>query len=125
MPHSEQAAGERFVPLATAALDLHRALTVPDGSLVADAIELDNLHAHAVALLFLLDSHAESAGPVRELAAPLRAARIRAWQLAERLHHAAHATPYPPATGRRSLCQRHQAAVRLIRRRTTPADLRT
>lgn len=125
MPHPEPAAGERFVPFATAALDLHRTLAVPDGPLVADATELENLHAHAVALLFLLDSHAERARLVGELAAPLRAARIRAWQIADRLHHAAHTTPTPSGAARRSLCRRHQKAVCLIRRRTTPTDLRT
>lgn len=132
MPHPDPSAAEEFVPFATAALDLHRTLAVPDGPLVADAAELDALHAHAVSLLRLMDLHAERARPLLELAAPLRAARLRAWQLTDLLHHAAHTAPHatavgthPPRSPGPALCRRHQEALRLIRRRTTPADLRT
>ncbi|GAQ59628.1 DUF6238 family protein [Streptomyces acidiscabies] len=125
-PREPGGGGGEFLPFATAALDLHRTLAVPDGPLVADPGELDTLHAHAVALLRLIDVHSERARPISELAVPLRTARIRAWQVADLLHHASHTTPAPvPRPADRAVCRRHQDALRLIRRRTTPADLRT
>lgn len=109
---------------AAAALDLHRVGALPGGPLVAPAAELAALHALVCALLRLLDAHAERARPVREVAEPLHQARVRAWQLADLLHRAAHTVPGPSCVGE-GLCRRHREAEHLVRRRTSPADLRT
>lgn len=129
-----------FVPFATAALDFHRSINVPAGPLVASRAELDTLHEHLVSLHGLLDAHAHRTSTL--IAAEgdhLHAARTRIWQAAEHLHHAYHAAPRPdtgaipePEACRAGLpegapsltiCQRHQRAAHLVRRRTTPADL--
>ncbi|MET8556527.1 DUF6238 family protein [Streptomyces sp. NPDC004959] len=111
-----------LLPLAATALDLHRATCT--GPFLAGPDDLDALHDLGCALLRLLDVHAERATPIREAAAPLREARLRAWQLTDLLHRAAHAAPGPrPAPTH--LCRRHHGAVRLIRRRATAAELRT
>lgn len=135
MPRTPPTAAQDFVPIATAALDLHRALNLPASEHVVRRAELDSLHAHLVSLHALLDvqvGHADalSTAAGRELAA----ARLRVWQAAERLHAAYHAAqrndgsqpqPSRPPSGMRQLtiCQRHRRATILARRRTTPTDL--
>lgn len=52
-----------FVPFATAALDFHRAINLPDAPIAASRAELDSLHAHLVALYGLLDAHTSSTSP--------------------------------------------------------------
>ncbi|MFE6101319.1 DUF6238 family protein [Streptomyces laurentii] len=142
MSRTPSTTAQDFVPFATAALDFHRALNLPGGPLVATRAELDALHSHLVSLHGLLDAHAirtEKIVPAE--GDQLRAARTRIWQAAERLHAAYHAAPRPgsgevpgPEACRAGLpegapeltvCQRHQRAARLVRRRTTPADLHT
>ena len=129
-----------FVPFATAALDFHRALNIPAGPLVAPRAELDSLHEHLVAVYELLDAHALRTGSLVPVEGDcLRAARTRIWQAADHVHSAYHAAPRP-GTGQipdreachaglpegapeLTVCRRHQAAARLVRRRTTSADL--
>ncbi|PZT76828.1 MULTISPECIES: DUF6238 family protein [unclassified Streptomyces] len=140
MSRTPSRSAQDFVPFATAALDFHRSVNIPAGPLVAGRAELDTLHEHLVSLHGLLDAHAHRTGPL--LAAEgdhLHAARTRIWQAAEHLHHAYHSAPRPgtgevpePEACRAGLpegapaltvCQRHQRAAHLVRRRTTPADL--
>ncbi|MEO3750778.1 DUF6238 family protein [Streptomyces sp. B6B3] len=123
-----------FLPFATAALDFHRSLDLPGDALVVSRTELDTVHAHLVALHGLLDAHAVRAGsPMPNGRNRLRAASIRVWQAADHLHATYHAAPrtagnegngLPEGAPELTICQRHQAATRLVRRRTTPADLR-
>ncbi|MDJ1132007.1 DUF6238 family protein [Streptomyces iconiensis] len=130
-----------FVPFATAALDFHRAINLPDAPIAASRTELDSLHAHLVALYGLLDAHTISTSPVAGVEGDhLRACRIRLWQAADHLHAAFHTAPHPD-TGRPpgreacrarlpegapelTVCQRHLAASARVRRDHTPADLR-
>ncbi|MFM9613483.1 DUF6238 family protein [Streptomyces niveiscabiei] len=129
-----------FVPFATAALDFHRALNVPGGPLVTTRAELDALHAHLVSLYGLLDAHTARTGWLVAVEGDqLRTARNRIWQAADHLHAAYHAAPRPDSgevpeheqcraglpegAPELTICQRHQRTARLVRRRTTPADL--
>jgi Family of unknown function (DUF6238) len=131
-----------FVPFATAALDFHRALNVPAGAVVTPRAELDSLHAHLISLHGLLDVHACRTGAFAPAeAAQLRAARTRIWQAADHVHTAYHGAPrpdtgevpdreacragLPEGAPHLTICQRHQRAAHLARRRTTPADLDT
>ncbi|WP_019546656.1 DUF6238 family protein [Streptomyces sulphureus] len=130
-----------FVPFATAALDFHRALNLPDAPIAASRAELDSLHAHVIALYGLLDAHTTSTSRVAGVEGDhLRACRIRLWQAADHLHTAFHTAPRPD-TGRLpgreacrarlpegapelTVCQRHLATSARVRRDHTPADLR-
>ena len=129
-----------FVPFATAALDFHRALTIPGGPLVTTRAELDALHAHLVSLHGLLDAHTGRTGwLVPAEGDHLHAARTRIWQAADHVHAAYHAAPRPDSgevpdreacrsqlpegAPELTICQRHQRTAHLVRRRTTPADL--
>lgn len=131
---------EGFVPLATAALDLHRLLHLPGDSAAADRAELDALHAHLVSLHRLLDAHTVRTAPVAAAEADhLRAVRTRLWQAAEHLHAAFHTAPRPTTCrppgaeahrpGLRegppwsAVCRRHLRTALRVRRQTTPADL--
>lgn len=133
---------EDFVPYATAALDFHRALNVPHGALAATRPELDSLHAHSVSLLHLLDAHCVRTRPLVPVEGDcLGAARTRLWQAADHLHAAYHAAPradigevpgreacragLPEGAPQLTICQRHRVAAVLVRRRSTPADLRS
>ncbi|SFC59699.1 DUF6238 family protein [Streptomyces aidingensis] len=129
-----------FIPYATAAVDFHRALNVPAGSLAAGRAELDSLHAHLISLHGLFDLHtARTAITAPREADHLRAVRTRLWQAAEHLHAAYHAAPRP-GTGQvpdaeacrarlpegapeLTVCQRHLRTAIRVRRQTTPADL--
>ncbi|KPI14550.1 hypothetical protein OK006_3246 [Actinobacteria bacterium OK006] len=130
-----------FVPFATAALDFHRALNIPGGPLVTTRAELDALHAHLVSLHGLLDAHTARTGQlVPTEGDQLRAARTRIWQAADHVHAAYHAAPrtgsgevpereacqagLPEGAPELTICQRHQRTAHLVRRRTTPSDLR-
>ncbi|WP_030267617.1 DUF6238 family protein [Streptomyces violens] len=128
-----------FVPFATAALDFHRSLNLPDAQVPASRTELDALHAHLTALYGLLDSHTVRTRPVAPVEGDhLRAVRIRLWQAADHLHNAFHAAPRPDglATSREArrarlpegapdltICRRHLATATRVRRDHTPADL--
>lgn len=142
MSRTPSPTAQDFVPFATAALDFHRALNIPGGPLVATRAELDALHSHLVSLHGLLDAHTARTGALLPVEGDqLRAARIRIWQAADHLHAAYHAAPRPGTSevpGREAcqaglpegapeltICQRHQRAAHLVRRRTTPADLHT
>ncbi|MGA4856874.1 DUF6238 family protein [Streptomyces koyangensis] len=142
MSRTANTTAQDFVPFATAALDFHRALNVPAGPLVTTRDELDALHAHLVSLHELLDAHTARTGRlVPAEAEQLHNARTRVWHAAEHLHTAYHAAPRPgsgevpdPEECRAGLpegapgltiCQRHQRAAHLVRRRNTPSDLHT
>lgn len=129
-----------FVPFATAAIDFHRALNVQAGPLVAPRSELDSLHEHLVALYELLDAHAMRTGQLVPIEGDcLSAARTRIWQAADHVHAAYHSAPLPDCgevpdreacraglpegAPELTICHRHQLAARLVRRRSTPADL--
>lgn len=141
MSRTSSPTAQDFVPFATAALDFHRALNVPAGPLITLRAELDVLHAHLVAVHDLLDAHAHRTGRLVVVEADqLRAARTRIWQAADHVHAAYHAAPrlgsgeipereacrpgLPEGAPELTICQRHQRAAHLVRRRTTPADLR-
>ncbi|MFF7393197.1 DUF6238 family protein [Streptomyces scabiei] len=129
-----------FVPFATAALDFHRSINVPAGTVAASRAELDSLHAHLISLHGLFDAHTTRTAVVAEAEGDhLRAVRTRLWQAAEHLHAAYHAAPRP-STGQTpaseacraglpegapelSICQRHLATAARVRRQITPAEL--
>lgn len=134
--------GQDFVPFATAAVDFHRALNLPDRPLAGSRAELDSLHEHLLAVHDLLDAHAVRTGTVAPVEGDcLAVARTRIWQAAAEVHAAYHAAPHPDTGTTPSreacraglpegapeltICRRHQAAAHLARRRTTPADLHT
>lgn len=140
MSRTPSPTAQDFVPFATAALDFHRALNLPGGTLVTSRAELDALHSHLVSLYGLLDAHAVRVGQLLPAEADhLRDARTRIWQAADHLHAAYHAAPrtgsgevpdreeyragLPEGAPELTICQRHQRAVHLVRRRTTPTDL--
>ncbi|WP_282689335.1 MULTISPECIES: DUF6238 family protein [unclassified Streptomyces] len=140
MSRTASPTAQDFVPFATAALDFHRALSIPGGPLVTTRTELDALHAHLVSLYGLLDAHTSRTGQLVAIEGDqLRATRTRIWQAAEHLHAAYHAAPRPESgevpepeacqTGlpegapELTICQRHQRTTRLVRRHTTPTDL--
>ena len=142
MSRTASPTAQDFVPFATAALDFHRALNIPGGPLVTTRAELDTLHAHLVSLYGLLDAHAGRTGQLVAVEGDqLSTARTRIWQAAEHLHAAYHAAPRPESgeipepeacqaglpegAPQLTICQRHQRTARLVRRRTTPADLHT
>lgn len=140
MSRTASSTAQDFVPFATAALDFHRALNLPHGPLVTTRTELNALHDHLVSLHGLLDAHALRVGQLIPAEGDqLRAARTRIWQAADHLHTAYHAAPHlhsgeipehtvcrpglPEGAPELTICQRHQRAAHLARRRTTPADL--
>lgn len=134
--------GQDFVPFSSAAVDFHRALNLPAGPPAATRVELDSLHEHLLAVYELLDVHAVRTAALAPVEGDhLHTACTRVWQAAAEVHAAYHAAPHPgtgalpdPEACRAGLpegapeltvCQRHQAAARTVRRRTTPADLHT
>lgn len=141
MSRTASPTAQDFVPFASAALDFHCALNIPGGPLVTTRAELDALHTHLVSLHGLLDAHAGRTGQLVAVEGDqLRAARTRIWQAAEHLHAAYHAAPrqesgeipepegcqtgLPEGAPELTICQRHQRTTRLVRRHTTPTDLR-
>ncbi|MGQ4376493.1 DUF6238 family protein [Streptomyces sp. SAS_267] len=107
----------------------------------ADRMHLDVLHAHLTALLQLLDRLAENTRPAHPAAGcHLATAHTRLWQATSEVHSAFHLLPYDSAAEAEpsachpewlpegppvlTICQRHLAAGHIIRRKTTPTDLR-
>ncbi|MCK7626180.1 DUF6238 family protein [Streptomyces sp. RS10V-4] len=135
--HPEPEPASDFVPFATAALDFHRAINLPDDSHAASRIELDALHAHLTSLYGLIDAHTTLTAPVAKAEGDhLRACRVRLWQATEHLHAAYHAAPRPASSpeARRArlpegapdltVCRRHLTTAARVRRSHTPTDLR-
>lgn len=106
-----------------------------------DRQHLDVLHAHLAALLQLLDHLAETARPPHPAAGRhLATAHTRLWQATSEIHAAFHLLPgtiaaeaepsachperLPEGPPVLTICQRHLAAGHVIRRKTTPTDLR-
>ncbi|MER6500159.1 DUF6238 family protein [Streptomyces sp. NPDC001455] len=121
-----------------------RALAQPDTfpPPPADRLHLDVLHAHLTALHQLLARLGETTQPPHPAASRhLSTAHTRLWQAATEIHAAFHLLPSntagegaeegachpkrlaegPPVL---TICQRHLAAGHIIRRKTTPTDLR-
>ncbi|MGW4345316.1 DUF6238 family protein [Streptomyces sp. NPDC004690] len=114
--------------------------TAPDP---ADRPHLDVLHAHLTALHQLLDHLAETTRPPHPAAGRrLATAHTHLWQAAAEVHAAFHLLPSPTSADSSTpsechperlpegppvltICQRHLAAGHMIRRKTTPTDLRT
>ncbi|MFD3580893.1 DUF6238 family protein [Streptomyces sp. NPDC058683] len=107
----------------------------------ADRLHLDVLHAHLTALLQLLDRLAETTRPPHPAAGRhLASAHTRLWQATSEVHAAFHLLPantaaegetsachpeqLPEGPPVLTICQRHLAAGHVLRRRTTPSDLR-
>ncbi|MFD4786504.1 DUF6238 family protein [Streptomyces sp. NPDC058459] len=120
-----------------------RALRPPDALLPrpADRQHLDVLHGHLTALLHLLDRLAEGTRPPHPAAGRLLAtAHTRLWQATSDVHNAFHLLPAGTAADAETsacrpdrlpegppvltICQRHLAAGHVVRRKTTPSDLR-
>ncbi|KUN40404.1 hypothetical protein AQJ30_07055 [Streptomyces longwoodensis] len=107
----------------------------------ADRLHLDVLHAHLTALHQLLDRLAETTRPPHPAAGRhLASAHTRLWQATSEVHTAFHLLPstavadaeasachpeqLPEGPPVLTICQRHLAAGHVIRRKTTPTDLR-
>ncbi|WP_405893337.1 DUF6238 family protein [Streptomyces sp. NBC_01527] len=107
----------------------------------ADRLHLDVLHAHLTALLQLLDRLADSTRPPHPAAGRhLATAHTRLWQATSEVHAAFHLLPsttvedaeastchperLPEGPPVLTICQRHLAAGHVVRRKTTPTDLR-
>lgn len=107
----------------------------------ADRLHLDVLHAHLTALLQLLDRLAETTRPPHPAAGRhLATAHTRLWQTTNEVHSAFHLLPtnaaaeaetsachperLPEGPPVLTICQRHLAAGHILRRKTTPTDLR-
>ncbi|MGY4737771.1 DUF6238 family protein [Streptomyces sp. ATMOS53] len=106
-----------------------------------DRLHLDVLHAHLAALLQLLDRLAENARPPHPAAGRhLATAHTHLWQATSEVHSAFHLLPsniaadaepsachperLPEGPPVLTICQRHLAAGHVVRRKTTPTDLR-
>ncbi|MFE0680556.1 DUF6238 family protein [Streptomyces sp. NPDC058961] len=118
-----------------------RALARPTPATPADRLHLDVLHAHLTTLHQLLDQLAQTTRPPHPAAGRhLATAHTRLWQATSEVHSAFHLLPNnsteeveagtchperlpegPPAL---TICQRHLTAGHIIRRKTTPTDLR-
>ncbi|MFF7647360.1 DUF6238 family protein [Streptomyces canus] len=107
----------------------------------ADRLHLDVLHAHLTALHQLLDRLTDNTRPLHPAAGRhLATAHTRLWQATSEVHSAFHLLPNNTAAEAESsachperlpegppvltICQRHLAAGHIIRRKTTPTDLR-
>lgn len=106
-------------------------------------LHLDVLHAHLTALHQLLDQLAETTRPPHPAAGRhLATAHTRMWQATAEIHSAFHLLPsntaaegagairchperLPEGPPVLTICQRHLAAGHVVRRKTTPTDLRT
>ncbi|MFN1190565.1 DUF6238 family protein [[Kitasatospora] papulosa] len=126
-----------YLRAATAGIRHHaRSLPAPDRA--ADRVHLDVLHAHLTTLHQLLDQLADTTRPRNPAAGRhLATARTRLWQAATETHAAFHRLPTTTAKSTEcrpeqlpegptvlTICQRHLAAGHIIRRKTTPTDLR-
>ncbi|MDX3854924.1 DUF6238 family protein [Streptomyces sp. AK02-01A] len=108
----------------------------------ADRVHLDALHAHLTTLHQLLDHLTDATRPPHPAAGHhLATAHTRLWQAATEIHSAFHLLPsnttadsaaasacpperLPEGPPVLTICQRHLTAGHIIRRKTTPTDLR-
>ncbi|MFE9725971.1 DUF6238 family protein [Streptomyces sp. NPDC005794] len=116
----------------------HHARSLPTQDRAADRVHLDVLHAHLTTLHQLLNQLADTTRPQNPAAGRhLATARTRLWQAATETHAAFHQLPITTANSTEcrpeqlpegptvlTICQRHLAAGHIIRRKTTPTDLR-
>ncbi|MFF9016593.1 DUF6238 family protein [Streptomyces sp. NPDC014870] len=106
-----------------------------------DRLHLDVLHAHLTFVHQLLDRLAETTRPPHPAAGRrLATAHTHLWQAASEVHAAFHLLPnstvadgeatacrperLPEGPPVLTICQRHLAAGHIVRRKTTPTDLR-
>ncbi|MFK4547232.1 hypothetical protein RKD29_006828 [Streptomyces tendae] len=103
-----------------------------------DRLHLDVLHAHLAALLQLLDRLADHTRlPHPAAGRHLATAHTGVWQATTEVHAAFHLLPGTPQADAETsscrlpegppvltICQRHLAAAHVVRRKTTPTDLR-
>jgi hypothetical protein len=133
-----------YLRAASAGVRLHtRALASPDSTppRPADRPHLDVLHAHLAALLQLLDHLAETTRPPHPAAGRhLATAHTHLWQATSEVHSAFHLLPssaeadtetsgcrperLPEGPPVLTICQRHLTAGHVVRRKTTPTNLR-
>ncbi|MFF8481977.1 DUF6238 family protein [Streptomyces antibioticus] len=138
------AAAHPYLRAASAGIRHHTRALAPsdaDPPKPGDRLHLDVLHAHLCALLQLLDRLADTTRPPHPAAGRhLATAHTRLWQATSEVHAAFHLLPgTPQADGETrschperlpegppvlTICQRHLAAGHVVRRKTTPADLR-
>ncbi|WP_328865133.1 DUF6238 family protein [Streptomyces sp. NBC_00304] len=134
-----------YLRAASAGIRHHtRSLARPDAAPPSpvDRAHLDVLHAHLTALHQLLAQLAETTRPPHPAAGRhLTTAHTRLWQATTEIHSAFHLLPSNPAEESAkasechperlpegppvlTICQRHLATGHVIRRTTTPTDLR-
>ncbi|MFD4994654.1 DUF6238 family protein [Streptomyces buecherae] len=116
-----------------------RTLSTPAPPRPADRAHLDVLHAHLTAVHHLLDHLAETTRPPHPAAGRhLATAHTRLWQATSEVHAAFHLLPsttptqasecqperLPEGPPVLTICQRHLTAGHIVRRKTTPTDLR-
>ncbi|MEN8654403.1 DUF6238 family protein [Streptomyces sp. 21So2-11] len=135
--------GHPYLRAASAGVRHHtRAQATTARTAPADRVHLDVLHAHLTALHQLLDQLAETTRPPHPAAGRhLSSAHTRLWQATTEIHSAFHLLPSNTSTESAeasechperlpagppvlTICQRHLAAGHIIRRKTTPTDLR-
>ncbi|MFJ4918452.1 DUF6238 family protein [Streptomyces sp. NPDC088725] len=127
-----------YLRAATAGIRHHtRSLSTEDRPV--DRVHLDVLHAHLTGLHQLLDQLAEATRPPHPAAGRhLAAAHTRLWQTTTEIHAAFHLLPtastsstecrpeqLPEGPPVLTICQRHLAAGHIVRRKTTPTDLKS
>ncbi|MFJ6574039.1 DUF6238 family protein [Streptomyces sp. NPDC091292] len=117
----------------------HHARSLPAQDRSSDRVHLDVLHAHLTGLHQFLDQLAEATRPPHPAAGRrLSAAHVRLYQAATDIHAAFHLLPtvstndtachpeqLPEGPPFLTICQRHLAAGHIVRRKTTPTDLRS
>ncbi|MEW2620893.1 DUF6238 family protein [Streptomyces sp. NPDC048106] len=138
-PRPAETTSHPYLRAATAGIRHHtRALSRSPQPRPVDRTHLDTLHAHCVQLHQLLDQLAEAARPPYPGAGRhLAEAHTRLWQATNEIHTAFHLLPVahtdstkcrpeqlPEGPPFLTICQRHLAAGHIVRRKTTPTDLR-
>ncbi|WP_129838101.1 DUF6238 family protein [Streptomyces sp. RFCAC02] len=114
-----------YLRAATAGIRHHTRALTRRGTDPATRDHLDQLHAHLVELLRLLDHLTNTVRPQHPAAGrSVAEARNRLWEAATGIHAAFHHLP-APADGPPllTICRRHLSASHAVRRHTTPSDL--
>ncbi|MCP3821405.1 DUF6238 family protein [Streptomyces sp. A3M-1-3] len=132
-----------YLRAATAGIRHHtrtvaRAAQTAEPDTAVDRVHLDVLHAHLTSLHQLLHHLTETARPPHPAASRhLATAHTRLWQATAAVHDAFHLLPaastdatecqperLPEGPPVLTICQRHLAAGHVVRRKTTPSDLK-
>ncbi|MFJ7342390.1 DUF6238 family protein [Streptomyces sp. NPDC101110] len=140
-PRTTELDAHPYLRASTAGVRHHtRALTRSAPAALVDRTHLDVFHAHLTALHQLLNQLSESARPPHPAAGRhLATAHTRLWQATAAVHDAFHLLPIADETSPDTechperlpegppvltICQRHLAAGHVVRRKTTPSDLK-